>query len=71
MKSRERLGKILVVLGVVILLGLVVTRFIAVRYGVLHSFDDGGWRVLVPFIGTVCLGGGLFALALSGGGRAR
>ncbi len=69
MKSRLLLGKVLIAAGFLILLGLGVAHVYAAIHGTLRSFDDGGWRILLPFVGTLCLGGGIFLLALSGGGR--
>lgn len=35
--------------------------------GKLRPFDEDGERVLVPFVGTMCLGGGIFLLVLTSG----
>ena len=37
--------------------------------GRLVAFDEDGERVLVPGLGTVCLGGGIFLLVLSSARR--
>ena len=51
--------------------GLFIYAFQAVEHarasanGHLVAFDEDGERVLVPGLGTVCLGGGIFLLVLS------
>ncbi len=37
----------------------------AMAHGALIPFDEDGERVLVPGLGTVCLGAGVFLLVLS------
>lgn len=69
MKSRDTLGKVLIGVGLLILMLLAVAHVHAARQGTLRSFDDGGWRVLLPFVGTVCVAGGVFIIALGGGRR--
>lgn len=69
MKSRILLGKVLVGVGLLILVALVSLRLYAASHGNLKPFDEDGERVFVPFLGTICLGSGVFLLALSGGNR--
>ena len=69
MKSRILLGKVLIGVGLLVLVTLAALHLYAASRGNLKPFDEDGERVFVPFMGTVCLGTGLFLLALSGGSR--
>ena len=69
MKNRERLGKVLIGFGLLILIGLSVARFYVATHRSLGSFDDYGVWLAVPFGGTLCVVAGIFLLALSGGNK--
>ena len=72
MKSRAPLlGKILIGVGLAILMVQGALHLYTASQGKLRAFDEDGERVVVPFIGTICTTGGLFLLALSGGGSGR
>ena len=69
MKNGAKLGKTLVALGTLILLGLGVTHLYAAAHHQVQSFDEYGYRVAFPIFGAVSLTTGIFLLALSGGNR--
>lgn len=69
MISRTLLSKILIGVGLLILVVQGVLHVYAASHGALRPFDEDGERVFVPFVGTVCLGAGIFLMALSGSGR--
>ena len=69
MKNRDRLGKLLIVAGLMILAGLGVAHVYVAAHHPLGSFDDYGAWLMVPFTGTLCLVAGIFVLALSGGDK--
>ena len=69
MKKGATLGKALVGLGGVILLRLAASHFYAAAHHQVQSFDEYGYRVVFPFLGSVSLTAGIFLLALSGGNR--
>ena len=69
MNTRTALAKLLIGAGIVVLVGLGAFHVYAATHHQLGSFDDGGWRVTFPFLGTICLGTGIFLLALSGGSK--
>lgn len=66
MKTRAQLGKTLIAVGLVTLAALIVWHFYAAAHRQLGSFDDAGLSLVFPFLGTICVGSGLFLLALSG-----
>lgn len=71
MKNPDRLGKGLIAVGLLILLGLSIAHFYVAAHHPLGSYDDyGGWAA-VPLVGTLCFVGGIFVLALSGNGKDR
>ena len=66
-KCRVALCAVLISVGVVILFWQSVQHFRAAQHGPLKPFDEDGERVGVPFLGVVCLGGGMFLLVLTSG----
>ena len=71
MNNPTALAKLLIGAGTVILVSLGVWHLYAATHHQLGSFDDGGWRITLPFLGTICLAAGIFLLALSGGNKNR
>ncbi len=55
--------------GVAILAWQSFQHWQAARHGSLKPFDEDGERVSIPFLGVVCLGGGMFLLVLTSGQR--
>ena len=66
MNTRVQLGRTLIAVGLVTLAALLFWHFYAAAHHQLGSFDDAGLSLLFPFLGTVCVGAGVFLLALSG-----
>ena len=69
MKRRILLGKILITVGLLILVGLVVAHLYGAVHHQIHPFDEDGEPVFIPFLGTILLGTGIFLLALSGNNK--
>ena len=67
------MAKILIVVGFLILVVQGVLHLHARSTGALRPYneDEKGTIVLFPFIGTLCMGGGIFMLALGGGRKDR
>lgn len=67
--ARDLVGKILIGIGLLILVIQGALHFHAASRGALRPYneDEKSLIVLFPFIGTMCLGGGIFMLALGGG----
>ena len=58
---------VMIAVGVSILAWQSFEHIRAAQRGPLKPFDEDGERVGVPFLGVVCLGGGMFLLVLTSG----
>ena len=69
MKKTGVLGKTLITIGLVILIGLAIARAYAAAHHQVRSFDEFGNWVSIPFVGAVSVTVGIFLLAFSGNNK--